>query len=875
MNHKNYDDVVEQLESIDLLLDLPLRLATGKTSVRCKVDGMGSEKRGWYRLHEWIMDNGDSMLVGSYGIYTGDDPGTRKVELTKRCNGCGREMSLGLKKCPGCGSVDITKRELTDEQKAAIRAKQAEDKKRQEAERQEEIDRASRWASAVWKASRDVKPGDHDYPDRKKLQGLGGLRIFESNDGVKLDGCDDNDYRYLASFHGSLVVPMRDVQGKVFGLQFVVDRKKHAEKIKRDGRDKHYWPAGLSKDGHFHLIGPMPTGLGLIAEGYATAQTLHDATGLPVAVAFDAGNLPKVAKALKKHYRRTRWLTCADDDWLQKCKECGIYTPVTEANCRHCGKPHGKSNAGIQRAQEAALAVDGAWVAPVFESRPDDRKGPTDFNDLAVESGLDAVRLQIEAKLSALKWAPNQPASPRPEAGASTRGEGGNLRRDAVSIMAIDDIVERFIPLDDGTGDYVFDTWRNCIAKRSQMVALLPAGERADEIKRHPLWISRGAYFMDQVGFDPTGKDKNIKLNTWRGFDVDPVQGETDYLVELVYFLCSKERNAAEAADFILDWMAYQVQHPGVKLESAIIMAGGQGSGKSTLFNLWMWIFGQYGKKLNQRALEDKFNSDWAENSLAVLCEEIAANSDVWHVKGEVKDLITGEFLRANEKNAVARTVRNRMNFAILSNETIPIPLERDDRRFLVVRTPPALDKRYYSELYSKIENGGREAFFYYLKHERDISGFHPKSRPPMTDSKRQLICASSPSEQVFIEEWLDGGIEFSGKQLPVCPCTTTQLHTAYARWARRALVARPRDANQFSSFLNGLHGWIAGNSTSTYDNLNSAEIKNRRMVIPAPEAFARAQKLGVITIDQGHETKTRWMTLGYFAFHEALEAFE
>lgn len=60
--------------------------------------------------------------------------------------------------------------------------------------------------------------------------------------------------------------------------------------------------------------------------------------------------------------------------------------------------------------------------------------------------------------------------------------------------------MERFVPLYDGTGKYVFDLWTNKVVMRDQMIALLPAKVRGDDIKQHPVWIERGAYFLDEVG---------------------------------------------------------------------------------------------------------------------------------------------------------------------------------------------------------------------------------------------------------------------------------------------------------------------------------------------------------------------------------------
>ena len=52
----------------------------------------------------------------------------------------------------------------------------------------------------------------------------------------------------------------------------------------------------------------------LLGEGYATCATLHEATGLPVAVCFDAGNLVHVAKALRQLHPAALLLVCGDDD---------------------------------------------------------------------------------------------------------------------------------------------------------------------------------------------------------------------------------------------------------------------------------------------------------------------------------------------------------------------------------------------------------------------------------------------------------------------------------------------------------------------------------------------------------------------------------
>src|SRR5574337_1056846 len=67
------------MRSVGLLPDEPLDVGHLK---RCRVDG-DREKRGWYHLHELRLDSGDFVIVGSFGVWRGIDPGTTRVELGK------------------------------------------------------------------------------------------------------------------------------------------------------------------------------------------------------------------------------------------------------------------------------------------------------------------------------------------------------------------------------------------------------------------------------------------------------------------------------------------------------------------------------------------------------------------------------------------------------------------------------------------------------------------------------------------------------------------------------------------------------------------------------------------------------------------------
>ena len=95
--------------------------------------------------------------------------------------------------------------------------------------------------------------------------------------------------RYSPS--GNMVVPMLDAERRIHGLQ-VIYAEKRADGTRISGRPA--WPRKGAFPDRKSRSRPAP------CRGYATAASLHETTGLPVAVAFDAGNLMPVAQALHK-----------------------------------------------------------------------------------------------------------------------------------------------------------------------------------------------------------------------------------------------------------------------------------------------------------------------------------------------------------------------------------------------------------------------------------------------------------------------------------------------------------------------------------------------------------------------------------------------
>lgn len=725
----NYDDVLAQLHAGGLVgrgIDDGLRIGTTKP-VRCKTDEGGREQRGWYRLNEWQAPWGELLITGSYGIWRGNEQNTTKIELPKG-----------------------DRKRMTPDHMAALKKNWAEDRKRADRMRDAEAARAAEAARKAWLNC--APTGDSDYLASKGV-GAHGLRFSPS---------------------GAVAIPMLDTTGKIHGLQ-IIRTSAGAKAQQRPAKE--YWPAGLAKKGHFHLLG-APSTMVLVAEGYATAASLFEATGIPTAAAFDANNLPPVAEALHKRYAGAKILICADDDIAQKCDACKVrlHVDTDPVTCAACGEPHRRGNAGISSASAAALAVAGHFTAPRFSDDAARRDGfiqhgrkLSDFNDLHAAEGLHVVRQQIEATLGTLGW------NTVPRAASSTTSGGGEATK-LVPIESFEELLERFALVYAHSGA-VFDRKEHLLLSISDM------REACVNKYIHRAWSEspmRDIVRIREVGFDPTGNDPDITCNLYAGWPTTPKAGNCDRLLDLLRYMCSKEKNPQAVFEWVLKWVAYPIQNPGAKMKTSIVVHGPAGTGKNMFFESVMRIYGEYADVLDQSAVEDKFN-DWASRKLFMIADEVVARSDVYHIKNKLKGLITGDRIRINPKNFAAYFERNHMNMVFLSNEAMPVVLEEDDRRYCVVWTPSKMPEDYYHALKAEQAAGGDAALHDYLL-KLDLTGFTNATNPPKTAAKDQLIELGQDSPIRFHDDLLTDDIP----NVSPMPALASDWYQMYRLWCKQ-----------------------------------------------------------------------------------------
>ncbi|HEX3576903.1 MAG TPA: MobF family relaxase [Rhodopila sp.] len=234
-------------------------------------------------------------------------------------------------------------RELAPAERARLQARMDAERAERESERLHREAVTSHKALAIWNRASAVRA--HPYLARKDV----------ASHGLRQDR------------RGNLLVPMRDVEGRLWSIQTISET---GQKL---------YMKGGRKQGTHAMLGELQPGAPLvIAEGYATAATIREITGLATVAAFDSANLMEVAQAYRARDPERPIILAGDNDH---------HLP---------NRPIPLPNVGQEKATAAAEAVNGIVLLPGFA--PDE--AGTDWNDFVASHGRAAVRQRVEVELT-------------------------------------------------------------------------------------------------------------------------------------------------------------------------------------------------------------------------------------------------------------------------------------------------------------------------------------------------------------------------------------------------------------------------------------------------------------------------------------------
>jgi Family of unknown function (DUF5906) len=240
----------------------------------------------------------------------------------------------------------------------------------------------------------------------------------------------------------------------------------------------------------------------------------------------------------------------------------------------------------------------------------------------------------------------------------------------------------------------------------------------------------RGIVFDPKWKFDPKTM-RNGLYNTWAGFAIEPKKGDCHLFLDFIkQVICN---NNDLHYNWLMCWLSQIFQEPWRKYDTAVVLRGLKGIGKSFLAKtLGILMNGKLDaprrKKLyitidNKNSIFGNHN-DHLENVLLMAIEEAIWAGDRAH-ESTFKQTISGETLFINPKNLPGRTVINYIRVIMMSNSDWVVPATEDERRFFVlnVNGDRKDDKVYFDALEDELNKGGFEALMYaFMNHTIDVN---------------------------------------------------------------------------------------------------------------------------------------------------------
>lgn len=220
----------------------------------------------------------------------------------------------------------------------------------------DEIKEIRRKAEVAKKAAEQAREQQYSEAAEEAAKILGGAEPADTHAYLRSKSINPNGAYKIGN---TLVIPVYGPKG-IQSLQ----------SIDQFGNKK-FMPGG-KMNGGFFAIGEQTEQI-VICEGFSTGASIHQATGNQVYVAFNAGNLEKVAKYVRGITDK-RIVIAADDD---------------------CDSD---KNIGLEAAKQASKAIGATYVLPLVDGKPNSVK--TDFNDLYIEHGPDSVKTCFTASVT-------------------------------------------------------------------------------------------------------------------------------------------------------------------------------------------------------------------------------------------------------------------------------------------------------------------------------------------------------------------------------------------------------------------------------------------------------------------------------------------
>ncbi len=305
---------------------------------------------------------------------------------------------------------------------------------------------------------------------------------------------------------------------------------------------------------------------------------------------------------------------------------------------------------------------------------------------------------------------------------------------------------------------------------------------------------------FDTITTDPAYKGDDL-FNLWSDWDINNWEGEwtedkeaVDYMRNHIKLLCNHDEVIAKEIE---KFISHLLKYPQNK-SFVPIFVGKQGAGKDMFFGWIEEILGKTKKYESCSPEQDVWGTfnPFMKSAFLVHLSEFGRQNTSAYV-GKIKSITTSEQITINEKNKGQYVIPSFHRFIGASNVPEPIPIESDNRRYLIIVTSPDKkgDHEYFTKGwdYKKNKNALMSMYKYFMSLDTPEQLLYHNIDE--AEYMKYLKFISIPHEELFLKDFCK---KHEGKGGETSIFKTLDLYKKYEKWCKKTKQSYTMEKRKF-----------------------------------------------------------------------------
>lgn len=241
-------------------------------------------------------------------------------------------------------------------------------------------------------------------------------------------------------------------------------------------------------------------------------------------------------------------------------------------------------------------------------------------------------------------------------------------------------------------------------------------------------------------------------FNLWRPSGLKPKEGDASPFTDHIAYLLPEEREQ----EILLDWLTFNLQQPGTKVNWAMLLQGRQGTGKSLIGYVMRELLGPKNISMPTNDIIHEIYTGWQRSCSLIIVEELMARGRL-ELMNKLKPMITQDTTVVREMHKPPYEQPNVFNLLLFTNHEDAILIDESDRRYCVMFSPAEIKEHTYYEQLWAWTNKNLGVLLHYFQNRTISCNFQAKAPAPMTAAKGEVIRSSMNPLASWVLEKIEG----------------------------------------------------------------------------------------------------------------------